>query len=159
MARDRSAWAQWNWLKTRLAWDCVTRHVEKDTERGEDEERPKVRVVVFEMSRRLSRDKRRRSAADLSASRFDGERQKTAAPPARQPPFAFHRFLRLCIFSLPFRPRLFASLAAIDTRREHPTYTHWVSNSKSREKCQFCEEKKCEIVRNIQVRWSIVFFH
>lgn len=56
---------------------------------AKDEERPKGRVVVFEMSRRLSLDKPGRRAADLSASRFDGERQKTAAPPTRQPPLLF----------------------------------------------------------------------
>lgn len=41
------------------------------------------------MSRRLSRYKRGRRAVDLSASRFDGERQKTASPPARQPSLLF----------------------------------------------------------------------
>ena len=45
--------------------------------------------MVFEMSRRLSRYKRGRRAVDLSASRFDGERQKTAPPPARQPSLLF----------------------------------------------------------------------
>lgn len=45
--------------------------------------------MVFEMSRRLSRYKRGRRAVDLSASRFDGERQKTASPPARQPSLLF----------------------------------------------------------------------
>lgn len=52
-------------------------------QRGSTRKEPKGRVVVFEMSRRLSQDKRGRRAADLSDSRFDGERQKTA-PPSRQ---------------------------------------------------------------------------
>lgn len=88
-------------------------------ERWQDDERPKGRVVVFEMSRRLSRYKRGRRAVDLSASRFDGERQKTAPPPARQPSLLFTA-VRLRFF--PFLPSslcvpLFTSLSPIARHR------------------------------------------
>lgn len=102
---------------------CVTRNVTRGVsstrERWQDDERPKGRVVVFEMSRRLSRYKRGRRAVDLSASRFDGERQKTAPPPARQPSLLFTA-VRLRFF--PFLPSslcvpLFTSLSPIARHR------------------------------------------